>query len=162
MTPHTLSRDTLVHEIAHQWYGDTVTPGDWSDLWMSEGMATYLAEANWTADHGPKSRTDILRGWAGVAGRHARRVRSARPLPAAAPSAEGNAYYIPALMWDTLRQRLGDTRFWSLARQWLRTHRFTSQDRDTLAAWWSKESGQDLTTFFHAWLLGRSEPAWHA
>ena len=62
---------------------------------------------------------------------------------------EGNAYYIPALMWDTIRQRLGDDEFWRLATRWLRTHRFTSQDRDTLAAWWSKQSGQDLTPLFH-------------
>ena len=60
---YNLSRDVLVHELAHQWYGDEVTPDDWSDLWMNEGMATYLAEANWTADHSPAPRTSILRGW---------------------------------------------------------------------------------------------------
>ena len=54
---YTLTRDVLVHELAHQWYGDEVTPDDWSDLWMNEGMATYLAEANWTADHQPGSLT---------------------------------------------------------------------------------------------------------
>ena len=57
---YTLTRDVIVHEIAHQWYGDTVTPDDWSDLWMNEGMATYLAEGNWTSDHGSKSLNQIL------------------------------------------------------------------------------------------------------
>jgi aminopeptidase N len=66
------------------------------------------------------------------------------------------------LMWDTLRQRLGDDEFWSLARRWLTSHRFTSQDRDTLASWWSRKSGQDLAPVFHAWLLGRTEPTWRA
>jgi aminopeptidase N len=65
-------------------------------------------------------------------------------------------------MWDTIRQRLGDRQFWSLARQWLTDHRFTSQNRDTLAAWWSRRSGQDLTPVFHAWLLGPTEPLWKA
>jgi aminopeptidase N len=158
---YTLSRDVLVHEIAHQWYGDTVTPDDWSDLWMNEGMATYLAEANWTASHGPKDLSTILRGWT----RPAAGQRSEYGPPASyrpGSFGEGNAYYIPALMWDTIRQRLGDDAFWSLARRWLTTHRFTSQDRDSLAAWWSKQSGQDLTPVFHAWLLGNAEPAWHA
>jgi aminopeptidase N len=158
---YTLSRDVIVHELAHQWYGDTVTPDDWSDLWMNEGMATYLAEANWTADHGRRSVPGILRAWSSFAGG----MRSEYGAPAAyrpGSFGEGNAYYIPALMWDTLRQRLGDEEFWSLATRWLHSHRFTSQDRDTLAAWWSRQSGQDLTPVFHAWLLGPSEPPWHS
>ncbi|HEX3296901.1 MAG TPA: M1 family metallopeptidase [Nocardioides sp.] len=158
---YTLSRDVVVHEIAHQWYGDTVTPDDWSDLWMNEGMATYLAEANWTADHTSASLDDILHRWSTFAGG----MRNEYGPPAGyrpGSFGEGNAYYIPALMWDTIRQRLGDRQFWSLATRWLRTHRFTSQDRESLAAWWSTESGQDLAPLFHAWLLAKEEPPWHA
>ena len=158
---YTLSRDVVVHEIAHQWYGDTVTPDDWSDLWMNEGMATYLAEANWTGDHGPHSREDILQSWS--------RFAPGLRLKYGAPThyrpgtfGEGNVYYIPALMWDTIRQRLGDDEFWSLATRWVQTHRYTSQDRDTLVAWWSKESGQNLSSLFDAWLEGTREPAWKA
>ncbi len=161
MQSYNLSRDVLVHELGHQWYGDEVTPNDWSDLWMNEGMATYLAEANWTADHTGQTRTGILRGW----NRTAPAIRAQYGPPAdyaPASFAEGNAYYIPALMWDTIRQRLGDTTFWRLAAAWPRTHRFTSQDRDTLAAWWSRRSGQDLRPVFDAWLLGAHQPTWHA
>ena len=151
----------LVHELAHQWYGDEVTPDDWSDLWMNEGMATYLAEANWTADHGPRQRSSILRDWSQVA--HSLRDQYGPPADYAPGSfAEGNAYYIPALMWDTIRQRLGDTTFWRLAARWPRSHRFTSQDRDSLAAWWSRQSGQDLRPLIHRWLLAPHEPRWHA
>ena len=158
-TGYTVSRDVLVHEIAHQWYGDTVTPDDWSDLWMSEGMATYLAEASWTASHGNQGLDAILRRWAALAGA----ARQAYGPPARyhpGSFGEGDVYYIPALMWDTLRQRLGDQEFWALVRRWPATHRFTSQSRDTLAAWWSRASGQDLRPFFHAWLWGHHEPAW--
>jgi aminopeptidase N len=158
---YTLSRDVIVHELAHQWYGDTVTCADWSDLWMNEGMATYLAEGNWTSEHGPKSLDAILGDWASVAGS----MRSAYGAPThyrPGTFGEGNAYYIPALMWDTIRQRLGDEEFWSLATRWLKTHRFTSQDRDTLAAWWSEQSGEGLTPVFRAWLEGPREPTWTA
>ena len=41
-TDYTTQKDTIVHEIVHQWYGDRVTPDDWRDLWMNEGMAMYL------------------------------------------------------------------------------------------------------------------------
>jgi aminopeptidase N len=154
---YALSRDVVVHEIAHQWYGDTVTPDDWSDVWMNEGMATYLAEAHWTASHGPGSLEAILHRWSTFAA--ALRQQYGPPVDYRPGSfGEGDVYYIPALMWDTLRQRLGDREFWSLARRWLTSHRFTSQDRTTLVAWWSRESGRDLTSFFHAWLAGPAEP----
>ena len=41
-TDYTTSEAVLVHEMAHQWYGDEVTPDDWRDVWMNEGMAMYL------------------------------------------------------------------------------------------------------------------------
>ena len=41
-TDYTTSQAALVHEMAHQWYGDEVTPDDWRDVWMNEGMAMYL------------------------------------------------------------------------------------------------------------------------
>ena len=65
-------------------------------------------------------------------------------------------------MWDEVRQRVGADEFWRLAREWLATHRFTSQDRATVVAWWSRRTGQDLRPLFHAWLLGAHQPAWHA
>ncbi len=43
--------ETLVHEIAHQWFGDSVTPKSWADMWLNEGLATY-AEWLWTEDEG--------------------------------------------------------------------------------------------------------------
>jgi aminopeptidase N len=160
-TGYTVSRDVIVHEIAHQWYGDAVTPADWSDVWMSEGMATYLAEARWTADHEAQGRDTILRRWAAFAG--PLRSQYGPPTRYLADSfGEGDVYYIPALMWDALRRRLGDREFWSLARRWPATHRCTSQSRATLAAWWSRQSGQALTPFFSAWLSGPAEPRWRA
>ncbi|WP_191907823.1 M1 family metallopeptidase [Nocardioides cynanchi] len=154
---YTLSRDVLVHELAHQWYGDEVTPADWSDLWMSEGMATYLAEVNWTADHGRQSRRAILTHFKTFVGPMREQYGPpARYRPGS--FGEGNVYYIPALMWDTIRQRLGDAEFWKLVAAWPRSHRLTSQSRDTLAAWWSRQSGQHLTPVFHRWLLSTVEP----
>jgi aminopeptidase N len=158
---YTLTKDVIVHEIAHQWYGDAVTCADWSDLWMNEGMATYLAEASWAASRGPRTRQQILHHWA----LFTLGMRTQYGPPADyQPSSfgEGNVYYIPALMWDTIRQRLGDTTFWRLAAEWPHSQLDTSQDRDSIADWWSERSGQDLRPLFHRWLLASSEPVWHA
>ena len=53
-TAYTTERDTLVHEIVHQWYGDQATPSDWRDLWMNEGMAMYL-QFVWQSENGSQS-----------------------------------------------------------------------------------------------------------
>jgi aminopeptidase N len=158
---YTLSKDVIVHEIGHQWYGDAVTPDDWSDLWMSEGMTTYLAEANWTGSHSRLDRTEILTRWSKVvAGMREQYGPPARYDPRT--FGEGNVYYIPALMWDTIRQRLGDATFWRLAAAWPHAHLYTSQDRDSIAAWWSRQSGQDLRPLFHRWLLAPTQPTWRS
>ena len=120
-----------------------------------------LARFTIAADHSARSRAAILREFAG----RAPMIRDMWGPPTAYHSGsfgEGDVYFIPALMWDTIRQRVGDREFWSLATRWLRTHRFTSQDRDALAAWWTAESGRDLRPLFRAWLVGRREPSWHA
>jgi aminopeptidase N len=158
---YTLSKDVVVHEIAHQWYGDAVTCADWSDLWMNEGMATYLAEVNWASDHGHRSGPDILREFAS----RAVWIRDMWGPPTAyhpESFGEGDVYFIPALMWDTIRQRLGDQTFWRLAAAWPHTHLYTSQDLDSIADWWSEQSGQDLRALFRSWLVDGSEPHWHA
>jgi aminopeptidase N len=158
---YTLSRDVIVHELAHQWYGDEVTPSDWSDLWMSEGMATYLAEVSWTSAHDHQSPASILTRYASVAG--PMRTRYGAPAHYRPGTfGEGNAYYIPALMWDTIRQRVGDATFWRLAALWPRAHRSSSRDRAAITAWWSRQSGQDLAPVFRRWLLGPAEPSYHA
>ena len=53
----------LVHEAVHQWWGDQVTPRDWRDLWMNEGMTMYL-QALWEAEHGGAPLDDRIAEWA--------------------------------------------------------------------------------------------------
>src|SRR5690606_396723 len=62
-TEYSLSAAVVVHEAAHQWYGDTVTPADWSDVWMNEGMAMYL-QGMWEAEQAGRPVTDVLDTWA--------------------------------------------------------------------------------------------------
>ena len=60
--PYGADTSTLVHEIAHQWYGDSVTLTDWHDIWLAEGFATYT-EWMWSHVHGgstPAERFDRL------------------------------------------------------------------------------------------------------
>jgi aminopeptidase N len=156
-----LNRDNVVHEIAHQWYGDTVTPRDWSDLWMNEGMALYLAEIRWWAHSHHTSTSSLLANFDNIAP-EVRREFGAPAAYDARDFGEINVYAIPALMWDMLRQRVGTARFDTLIREWPATHRHASSSRGGLIRWWSRHTDQDLTHFFRRWLLATKEPHWHA
>ncbi|MBZ5737974.1 M1 family metallopeptidase [Nocardioides mangrovi] len=155
-TAYATSPDVLVHEIAHQWYGDLVTPTDWRDVWMNEGMAMYL-QAVWAAHDDPDVLRSTLAQWAS----DDQDLRDDAGPPADYdPDSFGatNVYTIPARMWDALRQRVGDDEFWRLVRAWPVTHAYGNAGYDDITAWWSKQTGEDLSGFFHDWLLGETTP----
>jgi aminopeptidase N len=155
-TEYTLSPAVVVHEMIHQWYGDQVTPRDWRDVWMNEGMAMYL-QVLWEAQEYGFDVEQPLSDWASLD----QQQRSSSGPPAnydPATFGEGNIYYLPALMWDQLRQRIGDDRFWRLVRAWPRSRDNGNASYDDITAWWSQKTGEDLRPLFDAWLLGRESP----
>ncbi len=155
-TAQATAPEVLVHEIVHQWYGDLVTPVDWRDVWMNEGMATYLQGVFETETAG-EPLTTLTDQWAAVEPQ----MRAEAGPPAdydPAYFASGNVYYSPALMWDAIRRQLGDDEFWQLVRDWPANHRIQNADYDDITSWWSEQSGEDLQPTFDAWLLGATSP----
>lgn len=150
-------RQTMVHELAHQWYGDTVTPKDWRDLWMNEGMATYL-DTRWAVTQGWTTWRHWQRSWK----RDDQLWRDIYGAPGAYKEGEFgsiNVYYCTALMWDRLRLRIGTAEFNRLVRRWPQTHLDTGQTRETLGAWFENRSGEELSAFFRTWLNSTESPA---
>ncbi len=143
--------EVIVHEMAHHWYGDTVTPVDWRDMWMNEGMATFL-QGVWMSEHGGPPMDELFADWAS---------RDAGLRAEAGPPADydpeyfgaGNVYYIPAVMWNELREDLGDEEFWRLVKEWPAANENGNADYDDITSWWSEQSGEDLSEFFDSWLL---------
>jgi len=155
-TDYTLSPSVVVHEMVHQWYGDQVTPRDWRDVWMNEGMTMYL-QMMWDSQHFGIPLKDMLFDVA----RKADEMRASAGPPAnydPATFGEGNIYYLPAMMWDELRRRIGDKEFWSLVRAWPRSHDDANASYDDITTWWSQKTGLKLGPFFDQWLLGRTSP----
>jgi aminopeptidase N len=154
--PYATSVDVLVHEMAHHWYGDEVTPTTWRDVWMNEGMAMYL-QGVWQAHRTGRSIDSVMDEWA----RFEPDLRAQAGPPAdydLRTFGEGNIYYGPALMWNELRHQLGDREFWSMVRAWPRAHDDGNADRAEMTSWISKRTGRDLGDFFDAWLLGKTTP----
>jgi aminopeptidase N len=150
-------RSVLVHEYAHQWYGDTVTPDSWPDLWLNEAFAMHT-ELSWRVSRGWTTWAD-LRGFLLAVDGDLR--RSDGPPGAYDPRrfAEDCVYLCGALMLDRLSARLGPELFAQVLREWPQTHRGASVDRDDYIAWLSARTGQDLGPFLTEWLTSPTTPA---
>ncbi|MBC9732579.1 M1 family metallopeptidase [Nocardioides marmotae] len=162
ISDYTLSAAVIVHELAHHWYGNQVTPEDWRDVWMNEGMAMYL-QILWQVEQDGGDLETVLEEYA---------VREAEERATAGPPGdydpatfgESNIYYGPMLMWHELRRRLAarsgsDADFWALVRAWPASRDNGTADREEYLAWVEAETGLELSAFFERWLMGATTPA---
>jgi aminopeptidase N len=156
LSEFTTAAPVLVHEVVHQWWGDLVTPRDWRDLWMSEGMTTYL-QAVWDDEEGGHPLGRTIREWDATAGELR---KEAGPPAAYHPQAFAarNVYILPALMWHDIRSRIGDRTFFRLVRRWPRSDDDGTAGYGEITAWWERESGTELTKVFESHLLGERQP----
>jgi len=149
--------EVLLHEYAHQWFGEAVTPTDWTGLWLNEGFAMY-AEVLWTVEQGmiPESTwVSYLR--AGDAS--SRRVAGPPGNPAADHFGEGNVYDGPALLLREIQRTVGDQAFFAFARDWAQTQRNQSVDRAGFVRFLNQHTGHDFTALVDAWLDSPTTPA---
>lgn len=151
---------TLVHELAHQWYGDSVTPKTWRDMWLNEGFATY-AGWMWQEDHGGRTvqqifdevyatPTDDATLWG---------FAPAAP-PGAAYISERPVYERGAMVLQKIRQKVGDDRFHDILRGWAAAHRHGTADTAEFTAYVEKMApGKDFSGIWKDWLYGDGKPS---
>ncbi|MFE9852170.1 M1 family metallopeptidase [Streptomyces sp. NPDC005576] len=146
----------LVHELAHQWFGDSVTPADWQDMWLNEGFATY-AEWLWSEEHGDtpagESFEDAFADDANWA------FPPAEP-PTAAEISEPPVYGRGAMVVHRLRLAVDDdAKFFALLRGWTTAHRYGNASTEEFTAYAEKATGLDLSRLWSVWLYGDGRPA---
>lgn len=155
-TAYTRSAPVIQHEMSHQWYGDMVTPTDWKDLWMNEGMAMFTQLA-YEADRAGVPIDKKVRQQKS----YEAYVRFQGGPPAAYKKGDfgdGNVYYGPATMWNDLRHRMGDAKFWAMVKKWPTVHPYGNATRQQYFRWLEQDTGLRLGPFLHAWLLGKNTP----
>jgi aminopeptidase N len=155
-TDYATKPEVIVHEIVHQWYGDQVTPTDWRDVWMSEGMTMYL-QLTYQAETTGSPLEEIMRRVV----RPERQSRRKNGPPAAydpGTFAELNIYYGPALMWDQVRRRVGDERFWAMVKAWPTVDKDGGVDREEFLPWVEEQTGTELSDLFDGWLFAKRSP----
>jgi aminopeptidase N len=157
--PETSYAPVMVHELAHQWFGDSVAPAKWADVWMNEGHATWYEFSFRFQD--PAVFTNFMK----VVYRFGDQFRASYGPVASPRSGEptalfnNNVYFGGALALFALRQQVGEAKFQDIERAWVTHYQGRSASTADFIALASQVSGQDLTAFLNAWLYGTRTPA---
>ncbi|MDX2591858.1 M1 family metallopeptidase [Streptomyces sp. WI03-4A] len=152
----------MVHELSHQWFGDSVSPRTWSDVWLNEGHATWY-ESLYSEEKAHRPMVDRMKAAYGASDRW--RAAGGPPgLPKPPQPGEKISIFRPniydgaALVLYALRQEIGRDAFERLERLWVREHRDSTATTADFVRLASAVAGRDLNGFFHDWLYGEKTP----
>ncbi|MFE1881724.1 M1 family metallopeptidase [Streptomyces diastatochromogenes] len=155
----------LVHELAHQWTGDSVAIRRWSDLWLSEGHARFY-ELLHSDTHGGIDLEDMMR--AAYEQHDQWRHDDGAPAEPTEPTLFRQMRYDgSALVLYALREKVGEDTFDRIERSWVTTYRGRAAGTADFVRLASHVAGEDLTPFLTPWLYGAhtppmpGHPDWH-
>jgi aminopeptidase N len=148
----------VVHELAHQWFGDDVALARWQDIWLNEGFATY-AEWLWAEHEGDGTPQDIFQAtyddipagdpfWSVVIGD-----------PGVDLLFDNAVYVRGAMALQALRNEVGDDAFWAIIRGWAASKSGGNATTPEFIALAEEISGQQLDDLFTTWLFTPGKPA---
>ncbi len=150
-------RNVIIHEVAHQWFGNAVTEYDWNDVWLSEGFATYFTllfiEHAYGRDEfvaGLKSSRDRVMAFYERDPDY-RIVHE--NLTDMSQVTSSNTYQKGGWTLHMLRGIIGDEAFWEGIQAYYREHRDASASTDDFRRAMEEASGRDLSQFFQQWLF---------
>jgi aminopeptidase N len=151
----------IAHEIAHQWFGDSVTESTWSDLWLSEGFATYFAALFVQRFEGEDAfRASMHTAALTVLGYEKKKLVPIfdRDTENLMDLLNANNYQKGAWVLHMLRSQLGDDAFFRGIKDYYSAHKSSTASSEDLRAALEKASGKDLRTFFARWVYDSGHP----
>ncbi|UGQ13007.1 M1 family metallopeptidase [Yinghuangia sp. ASG 101] len=152
---------TIVHEIAHQWFGDSVTPKTWADIWLNEGFATY-AEWLWGESRGGPSAQSVFDEYYATPADDPFWSRKTGDPGREHMFDYQTVYLRGAMALHALRTRIGDADFSALLRAWAEKHRHGNADTGDLLALTRSVAGlseADAAQWADTWLYTAAKPA---
>lgn len=156
--PYVPDLTTVVHETAHQWFGDSVGLKRWPNIWLNEGFATWT-EWYYAERHGRRSAQATFKRLYRVPASNEKFWNPPSGHPGSAKHLFGPSVYVRgAMALQALRDKIGTGPMLRLLREWTTAHRYGSGDIDEFTALAEEISGQDLGPFFQRWLYRRGKP----
>jgi aminopeptidase N len=148
----------VVHELAHQWYGDSLAVRRWRDIWLNEGFASY-AEWLWSEHEGLGTAQELFDAYYGgiPADDPFWRLRIGDPGPDSL--FDGAVYIRGAMTLHSLRLRVGDADFFTILRRWARVHEGGNVSTPQFVRLAERVSGEQLDDLFDTWLYTSTKPA---
>jgi aminopeptidase N len=147
----------VVHELAHQWFGDDIALARWQDIWLNEGFATY-AEWLWAEHEGQGTPQETFQA-------------TYDSLPADDPLWKvvigdpgvdllfDNAVYVRGAMTvQALRNEVGDDTFWAIVREWASSKSGGNATTPEFIALAERVAGRQLDAVFDTWLFSAGKP----
>jgi aminopeptidase N len=147
---------TIAHELAHQWFGDSVSVQTWDNIWLNEGFATF-AQYLWDDYKGVRTAheafvldyarlpTDPF--WQTIVANPQRDTMFARAV-----------YRRGGMTLQALREKIGDEKFFTILKTWTREHFHGNATTKQFTDLAERISGQDLDAFFNTWLYTAGKP----
>ncbi|ARP73624.1 metallopeptidase [Streptomyces pluripotens] len=148
---------TLVHESAHQWFGDSVSLTSWKDIWLNEGFATY-AEWLYAEQHGGDSAQKTFDAF------YARPANDRLwAYPPGDPGSGAHLFGSPvyargAMALHEVRRAVGDRDFFRILRAWASGHRYGHGTTAQFVRLAETKSGKRLDGLFRTWLYTKGKP----
>ncbi|MFC7245006.1 M1 family metallopeptidase [Catellatospora aurea] len=146
----------LAHELAHQWFGDSVSVDTWRDIWLNEGFATY-AEWMWLEhDGGPTVQQQYDK-------RYADKKSDLWKVPPGDPGREeifsDSVYERGGMTLHALRRLVGDEKFFGILHTWTEQHKDGNASTADFIALAEQAAGRQLDGFFDQWLYTTGRPS---
>lgn len=157
--PNPPNQQLVIHEVAHQWFGDSVSVDRWKEIWLNEGFATYM-EWLYEEQNGGESAADRFVRIYNANGPDAS-IWDPPPADPGGPANlfSGSVYDRGAMALQVLRAEIGDADFFEVLETWAQSNEFGNASTEDLYALIEEVTGEEEPDAFDDWLYEDGKPS---